>query len=55
LLERVWRSTAEWQARSTVTEHVRRVRQKIESNPATPRWITTVRGMGYRLTLPDAS
>jgi two-component system, OmpR family, phosphate regulon response regulator PhoB len=55
LLERVWRSTAQWQARSTVTEHVRRVRQKIEPRPHSPRWITTVRGMGYRFSLPDAS
>jgi two-component system, OmpR family, phosphate regulon response regulator PhoB len=55
LLERVWRSTDQWQARSTVTEHVRRVRQKIEPRPHAPRWITTVRGMGYRFSLPDAS
>ncbi|HEY6429800.1 MAG TPA: response regulator transcription factor [Acidimicrobiales bacterium] len=55
LLQRVWRSTVQWQARSTVTEHVRRVRQKIEPRPHAPRWITTVRGMGYRFSLPDAS
>ena len=54
LLERVWGSTEEWQGRSTVTEHVRRVRLKIESDPDSPRWITTVRGVGYRFTLPDA-
>jgi DNA-binding response OmpR family regulator len=55
LLERVWRSTAQWQARATVTEHVRRVRQKIELWPSSPRWITTVRGLGYRFSLPDPS
>ena len=37
LLQRVWRSTAEWQTQSTVTEHVRRVRQKIEPRPGSPR------------------
>ncbi len=54
LLERVWGSTEEWQGRSTVTEHVRRVRLKIEPDPDSPRWITTVRGVGYRFSLPDA-
>jgi DNA-binding response OmpR family regulator len=54
LLERVWGSTEEWQGRSTVTEHVRRVRLKIEPDPDTPRWITTVRGVGYRFCLADA-
>ncbi len=53
LLERVWGSTEEWQGRSTVTEHVRRVRLKIEPDPDKPRWITTVRGVGYRFCLPD--
>ncbi len=48
LLEHVWSSRSEWQDEATVTEHVRRVRHKIEPDPATPRWITTVRGVGYR-------
>jgi two-component system phosphate regulon response regulator PhoB len=48
LLEHVWASRSEWQDEATVTEHVRRVRHKIEPDPANPRWITTVRGVGYR-------
>ena len=48
LLERVWDSSAEYQDPSTVTVHVARVRQKIEADPESPRWITTVRGVGYR-------
>ena len=48
LLEHVWSSRSEWQDEATVTEHVRRVRHKIEPDPAQPRWITTVRGVGYR-------
>ncbi|HWD56504.1 MAG TPA: response regulator transcription factor [Acidimicrobiales bacterium] len=48
LLERVWGSTSRWQGGATVTEHVRRVRLKIEADPEKPRWITTVRGIGYR-------
>jgi two-component system, OmpR family, phosphate regulon response regulator PhoB len=54
LLERVWGSTEEWQRRSTVTEHVRRVRLKIECDPDSPRRITTVHGVGYRFNPPDA-
>jgi DNA-binding response OmpR family regulator len=55
LLERVWGSTSRWQGCSTVTEHVRRVRLKIETDPENPRWITTVRGIGYRFSSPAAA
>jgi DNA-binding response OmpR family regulator len=48
LLEHVWSSRREWQDEATVTEHVRRVRRKLEKDPENPRWITTVRGVGYR-------
>jgi len=48
LLEQVWQSNADWQDESTVTEHVRRVRHKLERDPEHPRWIATVRGVGYR-------
>jgi two-component system phosphate regulon response regulator PhoB len=48
LLAQVWDSSAEWQDANTVTEHVRRIRRKIEPSPAEPRWIVTVRGAGYR-------
>jgi DNA-binding response OmpR family regulator len=50
LLERVWGSTGRWQGRSTVTEHIRRVRLKIETDAENPRWITTVRGIGYQFS-----
>src|SRR5271170_6604915 len=52
LLERVWGSNGRWQGRSTVTEHIRRVRLKIETDPENPRWITTIRGIGYRFASP---
>jgi two-component system phosphate regulon response regulator PhoB len=54
LLERVWGSNGRWQGRSTVTEHIRRVRLKIESDPENPCWITTIRGIGYRFSAPAA-
>jgi DNA-binding response OmpR family regulator len=52
LLAAVWSSTGEWQDISTVTEHVHRLRRRIEIDPRQPRWIVTVRGIGYRFQ-PD--
>jgi len=48
LLENVWDSSPYYRDPSTVTVHVARLRQKIERDPNQPRWITTVRGVGYR-------
>jgi DNA-binding response OmpR family regulator len=48
LLQQVWASSSDWQSDATITEHVRRLRRKIEADPDNPRWITTVRGVGYR-------
>lgn len=48
LLRDVWDSSPEWQDPATVTVHVRRIRNKIESDAENPRWITTVWGVGYR-------
>jgi len=48
LLEHVWSSSSEWQNEATVTEHIRRLRAKIEHDPDHPLWIKTVRGVGYR-------
>ncbi len=50
LLEHVWGSTQEWQDPATVTEHVRRLRLKLEPDAANPRWLHTVRGIGYRFS-----
>jgi two-component system phosphate regulon response regulator PhoB len=47
LLERVWSSALEWQDPATVTEHVRRIRLKIEPDEDSPHRIRTVRGVGY--------
>ena len=48
LLRAVWGSSAERQQPSTVTEHVRRIRREVEVDPDRPRWLHTVRGVGYR-------
>lgn len=49
ILRDVWQSSESWQDTATVTEHIRRIRQKIEPDPANPRWILAVRNVGYRL------
>lgn len=35
---------------NTVMVHIRRLREKIEPDPANPTYIVTVRGLGYRFT-----
>ena len=46
LLERVWGSR--YGDSSTVTVHVRRLREKIEAEPSEPKHLVTVWGVGYR-------
>ena len=48
LMRSVWRAGFYSDA-STITVHVRRVRQKIEADPLQPRHLKTVWGVGYRL------
>ncbi|HTG02410.1 MAG TPA: response regulator transcription factor [Nitrospirota bacterium] len=38
----------------TVNSHINRLRAKIEENPAQPRYILSVRGVGYKFAEPDA-
>ncbi len=47
LMERVWGYRAVTDS-GTVTVHVRRLREKIESDPSHPQHIQTVWGVGYR-------
>lgn len=47
LLEGVWGSSAKWQDPATVTEHVRRVRNRLDSAGACGAWLRTVRSQGY--------
>lgn len=48
LLREVWKSDGD-RSPATVTEHVRRLRLKIEQDPASPQHLCAVRGVGYRL------
>ena len=47
LLDQVW-GVSEFIDASTVTVHVRRLREKIEQDPSSPQHIITVWGVGYR-------
>jgi DNA-binding response OmpR family regulator len=49
LLDQVWDYEYVGDA-STVTVHVRRLREKVESDPVRPRWVKTVWGVGYKFT-----
>ena len=48
LLDAVWRDEAFVEPR-TVDVHIRRLRSKIEKDPANPRYVKTLRGIGYFL------
>ena len=48
LLTAVWSSSEGWQTPATVTEHVYRLRRKVEEVPRRPRRLRTVRAVGYR-------
>ena len=48
LLERVW-ARDYFDDERLVDVHVRRLRTKIDPDPANPRYVVTVRGMGYKL------
>ena len=47
LLENVW-GFSEYLDPSTVTVHIRRLREKIEEDPSQPTWLLTVWGVGYK-------
>ena len=51
LLDAVWRETPFVTPRS-IDVYVRRLREKIESDPRHPRYLRTLRGIGYRFELP---
>ena len=47
LLENVW-GFSEYVDPSTVTVHIRRLREKLEEEPSRPAWLLTVWGVGYK-------
>lgn len=39
---------------NTVMVHIRRLREKIEDQPSTPKHLITIKGLGYKLTVEDS-
>lgn len=48
LFERIW-GLESFGNSDTVTVHIRKIREKIESNPSEPQYIETLWGVGYRV------
>ena len=49
LLEDIWDVAGDFVNDNTLTVYIKRLRDKIEDNPAEPKIIKTVRGLGYIL------
>lgn len=49
LLEDIWDMGGDFVNDNTLTVYIKRLREKIESDPSNPTIIKTVRGMGYRM------
>lgn len=49
LLNELWDAAGEFVTDNTLTVYIKRLREKIEDDPANPQIILTVRGTGYRL------
>ena len=49
LLEEIWDSAGDFVSDNTLTVYIKRLRDKIETDPAQPKIIKTVRGLGYRM------
>lgn len=49
LLEEIWDSAGDFVSDNTLTVYIKRLRDKIETDPAQPEIIKTVRGLGYRM------
>ena len=47
LLEEIWDAAGDFVNDNTLTVYIKRLREKIETDPADPQIIRTVRGIGY--------
>ena len=49
LLDELWDMAGEFVNDNTLTFYIKRLREKIEADPAHPEYIKTIRGLGYKL------
>lgn len=49
LLEEIWDASGEYVNDNTLSVYMKRLREKIEENPQSPRLLRTIRGIGYRM------
>ena len=49
LLDSIWDIAGEFVNDNTLTVYIKRLREKIENDPANPKIILTVRGLGYKV------
>ena len=49
LLEEIWDAAGGFVNDNTLTVYIKRIREKVEDDPANPTVIRTVRGLGYRV------
>jgi DNA-binding response OmpR family regulator len=49
LLDELWDAAGEFVNDNTLTVYIKRLREKVEEEPSSPRVILTVRGIGYKL------
>lgn len=48
ILERLWDTSGEFVDDNTLSVYIKRLREKIEDSSSTPKYIKTVRGLGYK-------
>ncbi|SET36496.1 DNA-binding response regulator, OmpR family, contains REC and winged-helix (wHTH) domain [Salinibacillus kushneri] len=49
LLEKIWDIAGDFVNDNTLTVYIKRLREKLEDNPQSPKIIQTVRGLGYKV------
>ncbi|MGQ9597949.1 MAG: response regulator transcription factor [Anaerolineae bacterium] len=54
IMKQIWETEYTGDTR-TLSVHVRWLRLKIETDPNAPRWLRTIRGLGYRFDVPDVA